>query len=216
MMAVKSVADLNSVGSRPTSTNHATSNSGSVPVQNRRPGVPPSTSPAPQLFDFAKTDSRPSSHGRPSTTSRAVSTSVVPASVPTRGHILAHPRTIHPTPHDDMELDMDFDGEEEDDEEGGSGSGSAELDMDMDEIDELDEESKDAWRKLALGTGSGGVKGRRKGMVFKCEHCNKVGRATQSIILYADTPCRNIAIRAVSSSIDGNTARIGRSRRSSA
>lgn len=67
---------------------------------------------------------------------------------------------------------MEFGGDEDDDEEGDSGrSGSVELDMDM---DEMDGETKDAWRKLALGTGSGGVKGRRKGMVFKCEHCNKV------------------------------------------
>ena len=35
-------------------------------------------------------------------------------------------------------------------------------------------DSKNAWGKLALGSGSGGVKGRRKGMVFKCENCSKV------------------------------------------
>jgi len=65
----------------------------------------------------------------------------------------------------DMELDMAFDGDEDDD----SGrSGSAEPD---------DEDEKD-WKKLALGTGSGGVKGRRKGMVFKCENCNKVGQSS--------------------------------------
>lgn len=69
---------------------------------------------------------------------------------------------------------MAFDGDDdEDDEEEGSGrSGSAELEMEMDEED--DGEIKPEWKKLALGTGSGGVKGRRKGMVFKCENCAKV------------------------------------------
>lgn len=59
---------------------------------------------------------------------------------------------------------MEFgEGDDEDDGEIGSGSGSA------------GEEEGD-WKKLALGTGSGGVKGRRKGMVFKCETCSKVSR----------------------------------------
>lgn len=58
---------------------------------------------------------------------------------------------------------MEFGDDEE--EEGESGrSGSAEVE---------DGEEGD-WKKLALGSGSGGVKGRRKGMVFKCEHCSKV------------------------------------------
>lgn len=70
---------------------------------------------------------------------------------------------------------MDFDGDEDGEEEEGSGrSGSAELEMEL-EMDGMDGEGKDAWRELALGTGSGGVKGRRKGMVFKCESCSKVG-----------------------------------------
>ena len=66
-----------------------------------------------------------------------------------------------------MELDMAFDGDEEDDD------GS--LDLEMMEFDEDAEGmDKEEWKKLALGTGSGGVKGRRKGMVFRCENCGKV------------------------------------------
>jgi hypothetical protein len=74
-----------------------------------------------------------------------------------------------------MELDMAFDGDEDDYEEGAR-SGSAEVDMEDDE----EGEGKEDWRKLALGTGSGGVKGRRKGMVFKCENCGKVGYPTRA------------------------------------
>lgn len=74
---------------------------------------------------------------------------------------------------------MDFDGEDADEEEGGSGS-SAELEMEMDmDMDEDDGEIKPEWNKLALGTGSGGLKGRRKGMVFKCESCLKVSTGDQ-------------------------------------
>ena len=67
---------------------------------------------------------------------------------------------------------FDADEDDEEDEDGSGRSGSAELEMDMDEED--DGEIKPEWKKLALGTGSGGVKGRRKGMVFKCENCAKV------------------------------------------
>jgi len=73
---------------------------------------------------------------------------------------------------------MAFDGDEEDDE------GSAELEMEMDEDE--DGEVKPEWKKLALGTGSGGVKGRRKGMVFKCENCAKVGKS--KVLLTAGIP----------------------------
>lgn len=63
-----------------------------------------------------------------------------------------------------MELDMEF-GDDEYEEAGSGRSGSA-----------GPEEGEDGdWKQLALGSGSGGVKGRRKGMVFKCEHCSKVG-----------------------------------------
>ena len=72
---------------------------------------------------------------------------------------------------------MDFDGDEEYDEEGDSGrSGSADMDMDMEGVDE---NTKEEWSKLALGSGSGGLKGRRKGMVFKCENCSKVRALNQ-------------------------------------
>jgi hypothetical protein len=101
-----------------------------------------------------------------------------------------------------MELDMEFDGDEDDDGEieGGSGrSGSAELDEEG--------EGKD-WKGLALGSGSGGVKGRRKGMVFKCENCAKVGHHT------AELTFRNIDIQVASSSIDGSILLIGKSQRS--
>lgn len=128
-----------------------------APVPNRRL----SSTASPQLFDFAKTDRRIVSNGNPQR-----SRSAVPASLPTRSNLLGRNARI-PTPEDDMELDMEFDGDEEDEEESGR-SGSAELDMDMD----MDE--KGDWDKLALGTGSGGIKGRRKGMVFKCEACGKV------------------------------------------
>jgi hypothetical protein len=69
-----------------------------------------------------------------------------------------------------MELDMEFDGDEDDDgevEEGSGRSGSAELEG-------MEDGERKDWEKLALGSGSGGVKGRRKGMVFKCENCSKV------------------------------------------
>lgn len=75
---------------------------------------------------------------------------------------------------------MAFDGDEEDEEAGSGRSGSAELDMELD--DEDDGEIKPEWKKLALGTGSGGVKGRRKGMVFKCENCSKVSLKTTIVL----------------------------------
>lgn len=77
-------------------------------------------------------------------TSRSVSSSAPSRSLP------AHAEK------DDMELEMAFDDEDD----------SASVDMDGEEGEE--------WKKLALGTGSGGVKGRRAGMVFKCENCGKV------------------------------------------
>jgi hypothetical protein len=42
----------------------------------------------------------------------------------------------------------------------------------MDEM-EIDGETEEA-NPLALGTGSGGVKGRRRGQKFNCEICGKV------------------------------------------
>lgn len=155
--------------------NHAASYNGTSPIPNRRPTL--GTSPTPQLFDFAKTDRRPShSTGqRPPVFASRSTSAVVPASLPARSHMHVASHRVHPPPPppqlgDDIELDMVFDGDEEDPSEG-ERSGSAERD-DID-MDGLEGEGK----VPALGTGSGGVKGRRKGMVFKCETCSKVSGA---------------------------------------
>ena len=162
---------------RPTLSSYGTSYTGSTPIPNRRPSAANTntgTSPTPLLYDFAKTDGRPGA--------RRTSTSAgpgVPASLPTRAHLLAQGRHVHPPPAplnpvvDDIELDMAFDGDEEDER-----SGSAEADMDEDD----DGEANPEWKKLALGSGSGGVKGRRKGMVFKCENCSKEYRHPSCLI----------------------------------
>ncbi|GFZ51876.1 hypothetical protein JCM24511_09644 [Saitozyma sp. JCM 24511] len=162
---------------RPPAVTFGSSYSGSTPIPNRRP-VPAAatgTSPTPQLFDFAKTDRRPS---QSASTTRPARSSVIPASLPTRSILHSH-KLRPPTPEDedDMELDMAFDGDEDDYEEGAR-SGSAEVDMEDDE----EGEGKEDWRKLALGTGSGGVKGRRKGMVFKCENCGKEYRHPSCLV----------------------------------
>ncbi|OWT38170.1 hypothetical protein C362_04036 [Cryptococcus neoformans Bt1] len=137
------------------------------------------TSPAPQLFDFAKTDRRPSL-SRPAPTAAPLPTrsaSALPGSLPTKGQLKA------PTPpEDDIELDMEF-GDDDDDEDSRARSGSADdIDMDEDEIEPGDDGARPEWEKLALGTGSGGVKGRRKGMVFKCETCNKEYRHPSCLV----------------------------------
>jgi hypothetical protein len=72
---------------------------------------------------------------------------------------------------------MEFDGDDDDERSGGR-SGSAELDMDDDGEIKNDPDLE----KLALGTGSGGIKGRRKGMVFKCENCSKEYRHPSCLI----------------------------------
>ncbi|CAD6574640.1 MAG: hypothetical protein TREMPRED_001187 [Tremellales sp. Tagirdzhanova-0007] len=134
---------------RPSSANHATSYSGVAPALHRRPGAVLSSSPIPQLFDFATIDRHPSqSYGRPPFAvpmkGRSVSTSVVPASLPDRGYIASRAPQINLSLYDDAELDMDFDGDEEYDEEGDSGrSGSADMDMDMEGVDE---NTKEEWR----------------------------------------------------------------------
>ncbi|WWD02135.1 hypothetical protein V865_000173 [Kwoniella europaea PYCC6329] len=138
----------------------------STPIPNRRPTI--SGSPVPQLFDFTKTDRRPSA---PALSHRTAS--AVPASLPARSNI---PRPVHPE-DEDIELDMEFDGDEDDDGEikpGSDRSGSADIEMDEDDEGEIS--------KLALGTGSGGVKGRRKGMVFKCETCKKEYRHPSCLV----------------------------------
>ncbi|OCF32649.1 hypothetical protein I316_05570 [Kwoniella heveanensis BCC8398] len=148
--------------------NRTSSYSGSTTIPNRRPTIS-NGSPTPQLFDFAKTDRRPSA---PQIASRTAS--AVPASLPVRGHL--HSRSRH---EDDIELDMEFDADDDDEGEGSRRSGSADIEMDMDEDDG---EIKGEWDKLALGTGSGGVKGRRKGMVFKCETCSKEYRHPSCLV----------------------------------
>jgi hypothetical protein len=92
-----------------------------------------------------------------------------------------------------MELEMAFDDEDD----------SASVDMDGEEGEE--------WKKLALGTGSGGVKGRRAGMVFKCENCGKVSLELIDRGHLTLTQCRNTDIPVVLSSIDGSIVLIGKS-----
>jgi hypothetical protein len=51
------------------------------------------------------------------------------------------------------------------------------------EMEDLEQNgAKVDWDKLALGTGSGGVKGRRRGMIFKCETCSKEYRHPSCLI----------------------------------
>lgn len=129
---------------------------------------------SPQLFDFAKTDRRPAVGGR----ANSARTNSMAGSLPSHGIAGGAPLNVHPppavAPADDMELDMEFDGDDED--RSRTRSGSDELDM------EIEDEYKGEWEKLALGTGSGGIKGRRKGMVFKCESCAKEYRHPSCLI----------------------------------
>ncbi|TXT08870.1 hypothetical protein VHUM_02998 [Vanrija humicola] len=148
--------------------------SGATPIPGRRLS---SATGSPQLFDFAKTDRRPA-------TVRANSRTTIAASLPSRG-IAGAPGRVQAAPTvqaDDMELDMEFDGDDDDDDRSGGRSGSAELDMDMEDEAEPADELKPEWEKLALGTGSGGIKGRRKGMVFKCESCSKEYRHPSCLV----------------------------------
>jgi hypothetical protein len=65
-----------------------------------------------------------------------------------------------------------------------NGAGSDEdEDFDMNDEDEgmmmidvADEDGNSTRKAVPLGTGSGGIKGKRKGMVFRCESCAKVYR----------------------------------------
>lgn len=160
--ALSAVSCAMLINRRPSVTT-AASYTGANPIPNRRPVT--GSSPTPQLFDFAKTDRRPSvvrTPAVPGRPGRSASTSIVPGSLPSRSVLHAQPRPAAPPANDDMELDMEFG--DEDEEDGSGRSGSA----------EVEEGEEGDWKKLALGSGSGGVKGRRKGMVFKCEHCSKV------------------------------------------
>ncbi|GMK59517.1 hypothetical protein CspeluHIS016_0801230 [Cutaneotrichosporon spelunceum] len=157
---------------RPTLSTSMT-NVTAIPV--RRPSNAAVTG-LPTMFDFGKTDGRRPTPARSSSNRQAPGA----ASLPARG-VAGGARPLNPPPvvqNDDMELDMAFDGDDDEDERSRSRSGSAELDMDMDEpgVAKLD------WDKLALGTGSGGIKGRRKGMVFKCETCAKEYRHPSCLI----------------------------------
>ncbi|WVN86261.1 uncharacterized protein L203_101423 [Cryptococcus depauperatus CBS 7841] len=129
------------------------------------------TSPAPQLFDFTKTDRRPS-HSRPNPSAPLNrSASATPASLPKQ---IQQRLSL---PEDDLELDMGFDEDDDNGDEVPEKGRSGSADVEMDEDDEYpmdgDMAMRPEWEKLALGTGSGGIKGRRKGMVFKCETCSK-------------------------------------------
>jgi hypothetical protein len=128
---------------------------------NASPALQRRTSNAgPTLYDFGKTDRRPSQSGsRPMPAGRAKSNSIsskVPASLPVRTSRL-------PPQGEEFGFDLQFRGSD-DDERSGSGE------VDGDEMDIDGDESN----PLALGTGSGGVKGRRRGQKFNCEICGKV------------------------------------------
>lgn len=65
---------------------------------------------------------------------------------------------------EELDFNLQFRGGSDDDERSGSG-----------EVDEMEVDGEDV-NPLALGTGSGGVKGRRRGQKFNCEICGKVSR----------------------------------------
>ncbi|CAK9785374.1 uncharacterized protein COLE_06696 [Cutaneotrichosporon oleaginosum] len=164
---------------RPTLSTSMTSAS---PIPVRRSSNAANTGGLPALYDFAKVDGRRPAQSRTTSTRQAPVQASVAASLPARG-LTGGARQLNPPPvvqTDDMELDMSFDGDEDDDDQSRSRSGSAELDMDMDETDQNG--NKLDWEKLALGTGSGGVKGRRKGMIFKCETCSKEYRHPSCLV----------------------------------
>lgn len=149
---------------------HAASFNGVNPPNARRLS---NAAGAPQMYDFSKTD-RPSQAvpGSSSMGPRAVSTPAgVAASLPVRGFLhdraLAQQQQQQKPATEDMELDMQFGGSDDDDRAGSGRSGSQDIEMDVDE---------DTGEIItqALGTGSGGIKGRRKGETFDCEFCGKV------------------------------------------
>lgn len=160
---------LTLVPRRPT-VPHSTSYNGAAPRHQRRL----SNTATPQLYDFSKTD-RPPHVGAGSSAmgARAASTpGGVVASLPIDSHMQARLNTINTTTPgsqaEDMEMDMQFGGSDDDDRAGSGRSGSQDLEMDLDGEDGGEVVTQ------ALGTGSGGVKGRRKGETFDCEYCGKV------------------------------------------
>jgi len=140
---------------RPAAMNHSASFTGNAPNLQRR-----TSNAGPTLYDFGKIDRRPSQSGsRPMPTGRAKSNSIsskVPASLPVRTSRL-------PPQGEEFGFDLQFRGSDDDER-----SGSAEVDGDEMDVD------GDESNPLALGTGSGGVKGRRRGQKFNCEICGKV------------------------------------------
>lgn len=181
------------------------------PIPNRRPSFNPTTSAGPRLYDWAKTDNRAA---RPSNGHKARSGSItsvpraaVPASLPANAHLAAQLSRASiglPSPGESavQDFDDDFEGDEED---GADGEDDSAMDLDM---EDEDGEVKPEWRKLALGTGSGGVKGRRKGEVFRCEKCGKVSGA--GFELFRTDGCRTTSIRAVYGSTVGSIVLTGR------
>lgn len=101
----------------------------------------------------------------------------VAASLPLHSHMQARLNKYNATSGpgaEDMEMDMQFGGSDDDDRAASGRSGSQDLEMD------LDGEDGGEVITQALGTGSGGVKGRRKGETFDCEYCGKVSTRKSS------------------------------------
>lgn len=101
------------------------------------------------------------------------------ASLPLHSHMQARLNSLHATPAasaaaEDMEMDMQFGGSDDDDRARSGRSGSQDIEMD------LDEDGGEVVTQ-ALGTGSGGVKGRRKGETFDCEYCGKASTLENSL-----------------------------------
>lgn len=163
---------------RPAGMTHASSYAGPSPGNSRRlstsNGSATGSGPGPQLYDFSKSDRpRPGASGpAPAMNARTVSTPAggVAASLPVRSVLqerLGRPQ--EQAPGWEMELDMQFGGSDDDDRDRGRRSGSDDIEMDFEETLATPEVVV-----APLGSGSGGIKGRRKGVEFKCEHCAKV------------------------------------------
>jgi len=145
--------------------NHSASYTGNAPALQRRTS---NAAAGPTLYDFGKTDRRPSQSGsrpmvaaRPGGRSNSISSSGrVAASLPVRNGFQGRPANGT----EELDFNLQFRGGSDDDERSGSG-----------EVDEMEVDGEDV-NPLALGTGSGGVKGRRRGQKFNCEICGKVSR----------------------------------------
>jgi hypothetical protein len=149
---------------RPAVMNHSASYTGNAPPLQRRTS---NANAGPTLYDFGKIDRRPSQSGsrpmvvRPGGRSNSISSSGrVAASLPVRNGFQGRP--ANGTGTEELDFGLQFRGGSDDDERSGSG-----------EVDEMEIDGEDI-NPLALGTGSGGVKGRRRGQKFNCEICGKV------------------------------------------